>query len=192
MLAELARKTQRYGDALSLYSGLARVDPAFRENADEALRSFQVHNLPDTARRAAQSARVTRAQFAALMYALVPEVREAPAASGSEVAVDALDRPERTALVKAIRLGFFSVSRETHRVGADTPLLRTELAVLLKQLAALVRRKGVGCLWAEKVTPATLGECGILQDTTSRNVTGKEALLAIEAAVRAAREGNSR
>ena len=69
---------------------------------------------------------------------------------------------------------------------------RTELAVLLKQLAALVRRKGVGCLWAEKVTPASLGECGILQDATSRNVTGKEALLAIEAAVRAAREGNSR
>ena len=192
ILAELARKTERYGEALSLYSGLAAADPAFREKADEALREFQIHNLPDAARRAAQSPRLTRAQFAALVYALVPEVRAAPAVSGFEVAVDALDRPERTALVKAIHLGFFTVSHGTHTVGADTPLLRTELAVLLKQLASLIRRRGGGCLWAEKVTPATLGECGILQDTTSRYVTGNEALMAIEAAVRAAREGNPR
>jgi tetratricopeptide (TPR) repeat protein len=191
MLAELAMKTGRYGEAVSLFSVLAVSDESFKGKAEEARREFQIHNLPKVAQQAALSPRIGRAQFSALMWLLVPEVRDAPSGAASEVAVDALDRPERTALVKAIQLGFFSVSHETHTVGADVPVTRVELAALLKRLASVVRRRGEGCLWAEKVTPATLGECGILQDVTSRYVTGKEALLAIEAAARAAREGES-
>ena len=49
-----------------------------------------------------------------------------------------------------------------------------------------------GCLAFEPPTPAHLSECGILSYTPSRNVTGREALRALEKAARLGREGGTR
>ena len=182
-LASLATKTGRWAEAEALYGELGKTDPAFREKAAAARIEFQIQNLPAPARRAALSPRLTRAQLAALLVELSPEVREARIPPGADVAVDVVDRPERAALVRTIGLGFFPVSRDSHVVGADVPVSRGEMASHLRRLAALSG--------GELSCPASLAECGILPEG-SRQVSGREAVAAIDAALKMARSGGSR
>jgi tetratricopeptide (TPR) repeat protein len=192
--AEAAKKAGRWADAASLYEGLASTDPAFVPKAEEARVEFRVQNLPEAARLAAESTRLTRAQLASLLWWTVPEFRDALAPPGAEIAVDVVDRPDRGLLVKAIGLGFFAVSSETHRVGADSTVSRGEMGPVLRRVALLAGRgrPPKGCLAPEPPTPALLSNCGILRETPSRNVTGREALLALEKAARLGREGGTR
>lgn len=192
--ADAARKAGRWADAAGLYEGLAATDPSFVPKAEEARVEFRVQNLPEAARLAAESQRLTRAQLASLLWWTVPEVRDALVPPGGEIAVDVVDRADRGLLVRAIGLGFFAVSPETHRVGADSAVSRSEMAGVLRKIALLAGRGRSlkGCLAPEPTTPARLSECGILHDTPSRNVTGREALLALEKAARLGREGGSR
>lgn len=182
-LASLATRTGRWSEAESLYEQLGNADPAFLEKAAAARFEFRVQNLPVTARRAALSPRLTRAQLAALLVELSPEVRDARVPPGAEVAMDVVDRPERAALVRTIGLGFFAVSRDTHLVGADVPVARGEMPSHLRRLAALAG--------GELACPASLAECGILPEA-SRQLSGREAVAAIEATLRMARPGGSR
>ncbi len=192
--ADAARKAGRWADAASLYEGLASTDPSFVPKAEEARVEFRVQNLPEAAHLAAESQRLTRAQLASLLWWTVPEFRDALVPPGGEIAVDVVDRSDRGLFVRAIGLGFFSVSSETHRVGADLAVSRSEMAAALRRVALLAGRgrPPTGCLALEPATPARLSECGILHDTPSRNVTGREALLALEKAARLGREGGSR
>lgn len=176
-LAALALKTLRFAEAEALYGWLARDDPSLREKQRAARLEFQMQNLPAAARKAVAAPRITRAQFAALLFTLVPEVASARVPPGGDVAVDVLDRPDRTPLVKAIALGFFSVARETHLVGADTPVARSEMPGHLRRLAALLGSRDETCF----LGPASLVTCGILPETTSRQVSGREAFAAIDA-----------
>lgn len=194
LTARLAQKTGRYLVAAELYDELARKDAGFAGRAEEVRLDFRIQNLPEAARKAAQSARLTRAQLATLAWWTVPEVRGAQLAGTAEVAVDVVDRPDRTALTRAIALGLLTVSRDTHRVGVDVPVGRTELAVALRQVARLAGRGRPpgGCLAAEVPSPAALVECGILGDAGSRVLTGREGLRAIERAARLGREGVTR
>jgi len=175
-LAELALKTSRFAEAAALFGGLAKDDPSLREKQTAARLEFQMQNLPVAARKAVAAPRITRAQFAVLLYTLVSEVASARVAPGGDVAVDVLDRPDRTPLVKAIALGFFSVARGTHLVGADTPVARGEMPGHLRRLAALLGSRDETCFLA----PASLAGCGILPETTSRQVSGREAFAAID------------
>jgi tetratricopeptide (TPR) repeat protein len=190
---ELAMKTGRYAEAVSLYSDLARRDPSFASSLEEAQLQFQVQTLPDVARRAALASKVTRAQFAALAWWLVPEVREARVPAAPDVAVDAIERPESQELVRAIALGFFAVARDTHRVGADQPVSRTEAAVLFRRVGLLAGGRGLPeCLAEERPSATSLSKCGILPATSSRTLTGREAVRGLMAAARAGRGGDGR
>jgi tetratricopeptide (TPR) repeat protein len=192
--ARLAMRTGRYSEAVSLYSELARRDPEVSPALVEARFQFQVQNLPEVARNAALSPRVTRAQFAVLAWWLVPEVREARVPSAPGVAVDAVDRPESQALVRAIALGMFAVAPATHRVGADHPVTREEAGELFRLVALLAAGGGLlpDCLGEERPSPASLEKCGILSATTSRTVTGREVVRGLEAAARVGRGGDAR
>lgn len=182
-LAALAMKTTRFAEADALYGDLARSDPVMVAKQAAARLEFQVQNLPPLARKAVAAPRVTRAQLATLLVTLVPEVASARLPPGADVATDILDRPGRNALVKAIALGFFSVSRETHHVGADVPVSRSEMPGHLRRVAALRGDPEDDCL----VAPAALATCGILPETASRQVSGREAFAAIDATLRLAR-----
>lgn len=192
--AALAMKTGRYAEAVAITAELVKRDPSAASSLEEARFQFQVQNLPEVARRAAVSPRVTRAQFAVLAWWLVPEVRESRVPAVPEVAMDAVDRPESQALVRAIAVGFFGVARETHRVGADQPVTRAEAAVVLRRVALLAGGGGdlPECLSEERPAPSSLEKCGILPATTSRTVTGREAVEGLEAAARAGRGGDAR
>ena len=192
--ADAAARAGRWADAASLYEELAAADRSFVPRAEEARIEFRVQNLPEAARQAAESTRLTRAQLATLLWWAVPEFREALVPPGVEIAVDVVDRPDRAALVRAIGLGFFSVSPETHRVGADVAVARPELGPALSRVALLAGRGRPlrGCLAPGAVSAASLAECGILQDTPSRQVSGREALRALEKAARLGREGGTR
>lgn len=182
-LASLATRTGRWAEAESLYEQLGKSDPAFREKALAAGFEFRIQNLPAGARRAALSPRLTRAQLAVLLVELSPDVRDAKVPPGAEVAMDVVDRPERAVLVRMIGLGFFPVSRDTHLVGADTPVSRGEMASHLRRLATLAG--------GELACTASLAECGILPEGP-RQIGGREAVAAIEATLRTARPGGSR
>jgi tetratricopeptide (TPR) repeat protein len=192
--AALAMKAGRYADAVGLYEELAKSDPSFAEPLAEAVFQFQVQILPETAREAALSPRLTRAQLAALLWWLVPEVREAKVSTGIDVAVDAVDRPDSQSVVRAIALGFFAVPRDTHRVGVDQAVTRAEMAACLKRVALLASSGAPveGCLGEEAPSPADLAECGILLSPSARTITGREAVRALEEAERAARRGTPR
>ena len=192
--ADAAAKAGRWADAASLYEGLAATNPAFVPKAEEARVEFKVQNLPEAAHLAAESVRLTRAQLASLLWWTVPEFRDALVPPGAGIAVDVVDRSDRGPLAKAIGLGFFAVSPETHRVGADWAVSRGEMAAALRRVALLAGRgrPPKGCLAPEPPVLALLSDCGILSDTPSRNVTGREALRALEKAARLGREGGTR
>ena len=188
-LAELAARTGRWAEAEALYEQLGRSDSSFREKAAAARVEFRVQNLPPVARRAALSPRVTRAQLASLLVELSPEVRDARVPAGAEVAVDVVDRPERTALVRTIGLGFFPVSRETHLAGPDVPVARTEMVSHLRRLAALA---GGDLACAGGGAAASLARDAGYFPKDPGTLTGREAVGRIEATLRVARSGGSR
>ncbi len=192
--ASLAMKTTRYAEAVALYGDLAKRRPEAEASLEEARVQFQVQNLPEAARRAALSPRVTRAQMAVLAWWLVPEVRDARVAAAPEVAVDAVDRAEGQALVRAIALRFFSVSRENHRVGADQPVSRAEAAGIFRRVAVLSSGGSPfpGCLAEERPSSASLEKCGILPSTTARTLSGREAVRGLMASARAGQGGGAR
>jgi hypothetical protein len=186
-------KTRRFGEAVDLDAELAAADPAYEEKVEEARLEFRIENLPEAARKAALSSRLTRAQLATLLWWTVPEVRGAAVTASPDVATDVVDHPERQALVKAIGLGFLTVSRETHQVRAESVVARAEFPAVLRRLAQLVGggRRPVRCLSGESGTGA-LAACGILPESKIRTVSGKESLRAIERTARMSREGESR
>jgi hypothetical protein len=129
-----------------------------------------------------------------LSWWFVPEVQDALIPSPPEVAIDVVDRSDRPELVRAISLGFLAVSRETHRASPDAPVSRAEFSACLRRIAAFVAhgRTLPSCLRLDASGAASLLECGILSDASSRSVGGKEAVGAIERAARAGREEGSR
>ena len=192
-VAELAMKTGHFADAVSLYDELAGDDPMFGEMADEARLEFRIQNLPERARRAALSSRLTRSHLAVLSWWFVPEVQHALVPNAPEVAIDVVDRSDRPELVRAISLGFLAVSRETHRASPEAPVSRSEFSACLRKIAAFVAHGRVlpSCLRMNVSGADSLLECGILSDASSRSVDGKQAVVAIERAARAGREGGS-
>ncbi len=192
--ADLAMQSGHYAEAVALYDDLAKRDPSLEEALEEAQYQFQVQTLPEVPRRAALSTKVTRAQFAVLAWWLVPEVRDARVPAAPDLAVDAIERPESQALVRAIALGFFAVAPGTHRVGADQPLTRSEAAALLRRVGRLAAGTGPvpDCLAEGRPPAASPESCGILSESTSRTVTGPEVVRGLMAAARTGRGGNER
>lgn len=194
VVARLAMETARFAEAAGFYDELATGSPVFAEKAEAARLEFRIQNLPASPRGAALSPRLTRVQLAVLLWATVAEVRDDAAAGPAEVAVDVVDHPERSALIRAISLGFLAVDRDTHRVGVEAAVPRAELARQLHRLARLVARgrRLPACLASDPPALTALQECGILSPSAARGVTGREALRAVERTARLAREGGNR
>lgn len=186
-MAEIAVKAERFAEARSLYEELSARDPVYAERADDARMEFQIQNLPEPARRAAASPRLTRSQFATLAWWLVPEVREASVGVAPEIAVDVVDRSDRREILRSIALGFFAIG-DDHRFLPNQAVSRAEMAGLLRRLALRISpgRPLSGCLQEEGIAP--LARCGLLLDGSARWITGKEGARSLDRTARMRRQ----
>ncbi len=109
---------------------------------------------------------MTRAQLAALLWWTLLEFRDALVPPGVEDRGRRRGSPGQGVLVRAIGLGFFAVSPETYRVGAEAAVSRIEMAAAPRRVAPPGGGAGgafKGCLAPEPPSHALLAECGIPQ-----------------------------
>lgn len=137
-----------FGDpraGLDLFAGLvARFprDPAIADQQAQAKFLFRLQNAPDGVKRARLKNQLTRADFAVLLYWLVPQVRTARAGA-AHIASDILDHPARDEIVRVVNLGLLQVDESLHLFDPNRPLRRSEaLAALLRLLADDERAAG--------------------------------------------------
>ncbi len=177
---DLALELKDYPVAVSIFDGLAAQDPRFAPNAESARLNFRVANWPAPEREAAQSARLTRAGAATLLWWMYPEIREARVSSGV-IATDALSRRDSRAITRAVALGLLDVDRETHRVNPDAHLGPVSAARLLLRLLVLVSPpdRELTCLGESRRPPRAASEalavaegCGLLPELDSGGVSG--------------------
>ena len=181
----------RQGDpalAVSVFDELARSDPKYKPQAEEARLAFRVANWPAQEREAAGSPRLTRGSAAALVWWMFPEVRDARVSSGI-IASDAVSRRDTRAFARAVALGLLEVDRETHRGNPDSTLTRVAAARLLIRLSAIMNPKesppclGPGGARAARSAGDAVSaaeECGLLEDGETAPPTGREFTRALD------------
>ena len=152
----------------------------FAPHAENARLTFRVANWPAPEREAAQSARLTRAGAATLLWWMYPEIREMRV-SGGAIASDALSRRDSRAITRAVALGLLDVDRETHRVNPGARLAPVSAARLLLRLLVLVSPpdQELTCLGETRRPPRAASEalaaaegCGLLPELDAGGVSG--------------------
>jgi tetratricopeptide (TPR) repeat protein len=167
--------------AVSVLESLARRDAKYRDRAAAARLAFRVSNWPAPEREAAQSERLTRAEAAALVWWMLPEIREAKVRS-SVIASDVVSRKDSRAVTRAVSLGLLDVDPETHRARPDSGLTRRTAARMMMRLLRILKsgsppaclegspesgRSGVEAIQASV-------QCGLLDETEVAWVGGRE------------------
>jgi hypothetical protein len=154
------------GDAragLDQLSALASRWPHEERVATELGRAkllFRLQNSPEPVRAAAARAQLTRAEFARLLYWLVPDVRAARGGA-PRIASDILDHPARDEIVRVVNLGLLALDEVRHLFEPDRPVARGEaLAALLADPAGGRRACAAG---AADACAAALA-CGLLAE----------------------------
>lgn len=133
------------GDApagLARLEGLAAAHPEDAGARAALMRSrfrFRLSNSPDIVRAAAGRAQLDRADFAVLLYWLVPEVR-ASRAGTAQIATDILDQPASEEIMRVANLGLLDVDPAMHRFEPNRALRRGEAFLAL----ARVRKVSTG------------------------------------------------
>ncbi len=174
------------GDAalgVGLLQGLADRAPGDAGIAAELQRAkflFRLSNAPEEVRHAARSPQLTRAEFARLLYWLVPEVRTARGGV-ARIATDILDDPARDEIVRVANLGLLEVDETLHLFEPGRALRRTEAFRALGRIAG--ERPAGSCASAARqaeLSPCALAvECGWIPEPAAclplGPVTGAEA-----------------
>ena len=198
-VGDLAVKLGDPALAVTVFDALARNDPKYREQADEARLEFRVSNWPEPEREAARSPRLSRVSAAALVWWMFPEVREARVSAGV-IASDAVSRRDTRAFARALALGLLDVDRETHRGNPDATLTRAAAARFLLRLAGIVNPGGVPCLEKNGTRTPPRGsaealraaeECGLWSEGESEPPSGSEFIRVLDK-IRALGGGASR
>jgi tetratricopeptide (TPR) repeat protein len=186
--AELEMTAGDPGVSLDLWQQLVQRYPrdgSLKDQLERAKFRWRLKVLPEGVQALVDHPVLTRADFARLLYWLVPGVRSA-AAPTARIATDILDRPHRQELVRVINLHLMDVDESLHEFAPDRALTREE--ALLALLRAL-RHSGtaLSCL-AGGIPPfpsysfvcSTAARCGVLggegQCLPEATVSGDEAL----------------
>ena len=128
------------GDAAAGLALLERLaaergdDPAVRGAWLAARFRFRLVNSPEPVRKSARSTQLTRADFARLLYWLVPEVR-ASRAVAPQIATDVLDHPARDEVVRVVNLGLMALEPSLRRFEPERPLTRLDAFRALLRIA---------------------------------------------------------
>ncbi|MGE0639188.1 MAG: tetratricopeptide repeat protein [Thermoanaerobaculia bacterium] len=169
---------------LRLIEELAAASPGDSELAAEVARArfdWRLLNAPERVRSLGRKSSLTRADFAMLLYWMVPQVRTVRVAD-ARIASDVLDHPAREEIVRIVNLGVMTVDESLHRFVPEAPLRRSEavasLVRLLREVAvsSCAGPRGGG---REAVCSAGLA-CGIARDSadcqSGTPVSGREAI----------------
>jgi hypothetical protein len=115
-------------------------DPALAQKLESAKFRWRLSQLPRDVQEVAAKADLSRADFALLLYWLVPDVRNSRPTAG-RIATDVLDNPHQEEIVRVVNLGLMDVDPTLHRFSPGSSIRRgPALRVVLRMLA----RFGVG------------------------------------------------
>lgn len=196
-LAELELEAGDAETGIRLLQGLLDRYPE-SEQLQEKLASAQlrwrVRLLPEDVQRIVSRPQIGRGEFAALVFWLVPGVRQETGGS-LRIATDILEHPLRREIVRVVNLGLMRVDSTTHRFEPDRALQLSE--ALASLLAVLRSGRGESCAEALELHPAPserflceLGrECDLLDETEAclpgSPLSSEEALALLGRALRA-------
>lgn len=182
MLAEIDVGRGRYQEAIVRYDRLARrtKDPRYERRLEEIKLEWSAANMPPHFRTALESASLTRAELATLLYWSVPSIRFAQNLGVPPIAIDIENVAGREEIIRAIAIGLFEVDPVTRRVSPFRPVTASRLSTLLARVLVL---RGAAC--ARGVTAdGVLSACGVtdplLAHAPDDAVTGREAATALQ------------
>lgn len=149
-------------DLLQLLSKSAPSDAELRDELSAARFRWRLSLLPRSVSGVLSSDPLSRAQFAELLYWLVPEVRYRKPAGG-RIATDILDIPQQAAVARVVNLGLMDVDTNLHRFAPGASLNRLDA---LTALVRLGRLRAASCFAAGGVASAETCElamaCGLV------------------------------
>lgn len=135
-------------------------DPGLAEKLKAAKFRWRLTLLPQAVQQVAAKPDLDRADFAVLLYWLVPNVRYARPTNG-KIATDVLDHPYQEEIVRVVNLGLMEVDPTLHRFSPGAPVRR---GAGLRILARLLGQSGqvVSCLNGGGSTCDVAVRCGLI------------------------------
>ncbi|HSM51587.1 MAG TPA: hypothetical protein VLA75_09315, partial [Thermoanaerobaculia bacterium] len=171
------------GRGLALFDGLARKHPSDPEVARGLARArflWRLSTRPPRVQTAVRRESPTRADFAALLYWLVPGVR-AGRPGASRVATDVLDHPWREEIVRVANFGLLRVDETLHLFEPGRALSRGDAHLAFSRLLFLFGR-GAPCMRSSSgAAPepnsregacALLAVCGVVDEREACSADG--------------------
>src|SRR6185436_6343888 len=132
-------------------------DPEAARLLEAARFRWRLSMLPQAVQQVAAKPDLDKADFAVLLYWLVPNVRYARPSAG-RIATDVLDHPYREEIVRVVNLGLMDVDSTLHRFSPAAPLRRgAALRVLSRTLSSF--GQGLACLGGVKPQGAQSAIC---------------------------------
>jgi hypothetical protein len=174
--------------AIDIFSALQRRhpdEPRYGEQVDRAKFRWRVTNLPADVSRLVEVPELTRAEFAVLLYWLVPGVRAA-VVSEPHIASDILEHPRRQEIMRVVNLSLMDLDEALRRFNPDW---RVHRAAALRALERVLQRgqPQPSCVADLEGNPApsreavcsTAAACGLLTEAAEclpeAGVAGNEA-----------------
>ncbi|MBW8877210.1 MAG: hypothetical protein JF614_19770 [Acidobacteria bacterium] len=110
-------------------------DSALAQKLESAKFRWRLSQLPRDVQEVAARPELSRADFALLLYWLVPDVRNSRPTAG-RIATDVLDNPHQEEIVRVVNLGLMDVDPTLHRFSPGSSIRRgPALRVVLRLLA---------------------------------------------------------
>ncbi|MEO8196106.1 MAG: hypothetical protein ABI689_05245 [Thermoanaerobaculia bacterium] len=176
------------GDAragLALIEALAASapgDPVLQTELARAKFAWRLLNSPEQIRGLRDKVVLTRADFAVMLYWMVPQIRTArPGAV--QIASDIVDHPSRDEIARVANLGLMTIDESLHRFSPDVVLRRSDaVAALLRLLANAGPREECRLPRAggREGLCRTGASCGLFEDPAlcqaGSGISGSEAL----------------
>jgi hypothetical protein len=141
--AELELSVGDPGQGLQIVQDLAarhKGDPRWAERVEAAKFRWRLTQLPRSVQEVAAKNALTKADFALLLYWLVPDVRNSRPTAG-RIATDVLDHPHREEIVRVANLGLMEVDPTLHRFFPGTLERRGVALRTLFRMLSLFDRK---------------------------------------------------
>jgi hypothetical protein len=140
-------------------------DPEAARLLEAARFRWRLSMLPQSVQTVAAKADLNKADFAVLLYWLMPNVRYARPSAG-RIATDVLDHPHQEEIVRVVNLGLMDVDPTLHRFSPSAPLRRgPALRVLVRTLSTF--GQNLACLGsarqgAQSAVCGGAAGCGLL------------------------------